>query len=80
MSRDDLVRQSFYPLLRTVDVPRIRFHDLGHTTARLLLGQGIHPKIVSDLLGGLVSVPYRTHRRGTDAALARLTRTRRRAQ
>lgn len=51
MSRDQLVRRGFQPLLKAADLPRIRFHDLRHTTATLLLGQGIHPKIVSDLLG-----------------------------
>lgn len=32
-------------------LPRIRFHDLRHTAATLLLGQGMHPKVVSDMLG-----------------------------
>jgi integrase len=32
-------------------LPRIRFHDLRHSCATLLLGEGVHPKIVSDLLG-----------------------------
>jgi integrase len=32
-------------------LPHIRFHDLRHTAATLLLGLGIHPKIVSELLG-----------------------------
>ena len=27
------------------------FHDLRHTAATLLLGQGVHPKIVSEMLG-----------------------------
>jgi len=29
----------------------MRFHDLRHTCATLLLTKGVHPKIISDLLG-----------------------------
>jgi integrase len=29
----------------------IRFHDLRHTAATLLLGQGVNPKVVSESLG-----------------------------
>jgi hypothetical protein len=47
--RGDL--RSFYPLLERAGLPRIRFHDLRHSAATLLLGLGIHPKIVSELLG-----------------------------
>ena len=47
----NLRRRSFEPLLAKADLPRIRFHDLRHTAATLLLGQGIHPKIVSERLG-----------------------------
>lgn len=32
-------------------LPRIRFHDLRHTHATILLGMGVNPKIVSDRLG-----------------------------
>jgi integrase len=32
-------------------VPHLRFHDLRHTAATLLLGEGVHPKIVSEMLG-----------------------------
>jgi len=32
-------------------LPRIRFHDLRHTCATLLLSKGIHPKIVQEMLG-----------------------------
>ena len=44
-------RRSFEPLLRKAGVPTIRFHDFRHTAATLLLGQGVHPKIVSERLG-----------------------------
>jgi len=37
--------------LDKADLPRIRFHDLRHSTATLLLTLGIHPKIVQELLG-----------------------------
>jgi integrase len=47
----NLLRRSFYPLLERTELPRIRFHDLRHSTATLLLGLGIHPKVVSELLG-----------------------------
>jgi integrase len=47
----NLLRRSFRPLLEKAGLPRIRFHDLRHTAATLLLGRGLHPKIVSDLLG-----------------------------
>ena len=32
-------------------MPPVRFHDLRHTHATLMLKQGIHPKIVSERLG-----------------------------
>jgi integrase len=38
-------------LLAKARLPRIRFHDLRHSAATLLLGQGVHPKIVSECLG-----------------------------
>lgn len=29
----------------------MRFYDLGHTCATLLITKGVHPKIVSEMLG-----------------------------
>lgn len=46
-----LLQRSFYPLLKKAGLPRMRFHDLRHTAATLLLGRGINPKIVSEMLG-----------------------------
>ena len=48
---DNLVGRHFKPLLRQAELPPIRFHDLRHTCATLLLGKGVHPKIVSEMLG-----------------------------
>ena len=41
----------WYSLLKRAGVPKIRFHDLRHTHATLMLKQGTHPKIVSERLG-----------------------------
>ena len=32
-------------------IPHIRFHDLRHTAATLLLSARVNPKVVSELLG-----------------------------
>lgn len=45
------INDAWYRALSKADVPRIRFHDLRHTHASLLLQQGVHPKIVSERLG-----------------------------
>jgi integrase len=42
---------SFKPLLKEAGLPDIRFHDLRHTCATLLLSRGHHPKLVQELLG-----------------------------
>ena len=47
----NVVYRSFRPLLRSAGLPQIRFHDLRHTAATLLLSQGVHPKVVSEMLG-----------------------------
>ena len=51
LRRSNVARRSFHPLLKRAKLPRIRFHDLRHTAATLLLLQGVHPKIVSERLG-----------------------------
>ncbi len=41
----------FQDLTKRAGVPTIRFHDLRHTSATLLLAQGVHGKIVQERLG-----------------------------
>jgi len=46
-----MVDKSWTRLNARAGVPQVRFHDLRHTAATLLLGRGVHPKIVSEMLG-----------------------------
>ncbi len=48
---DNLVKRSFGPLPERARLPRIRFHDLRHTFATVLLSRGTHPKVVQEMLG-----------------------------
>jgi integrase len=45
------VRRHFWKLLTLAGLPHVRFHDLRHTHATLLLAQDVHPKVVSERLG-----------------------------
>jgi integrase len=40
-----------HPLLEKAELPRMRFHDLRHTAATILLAQGVPVKVVSEMLG-----------------------------
>jgi integrase len=51
LRRPNVARRSFQPLMKAAGVPTIRFHDLRHTAATMLLLQGVHPKVVSERLG-----------------------------
>jgi integrase len=51
LNRHNLIRRSFKPLLKRAGLPQIRFHDLRHTCATLLLTRNVNPKIVSEMLG-----------------------------
>ena len=44
-------RELFKKALSEAGLPAIRFHDLRHTAATLLLSRGVHPKVVSEMLG-----------------------------
>jgi integrase len=45
------VYRDFVAVSAAAGLPRIRFHSLRHTAASLLLAQGIHPRVVMELLG-----------------------------
>jgi len=51
LNPQNLLQRDFYPLLARLELPKVRFHDLRHTAATMLLSAGVHPKIVSELLG-----------------------------
>lgn len=46
-----LTSRVFHPLLAEAGLPRIRFHDLRHTAATLMMAGGVNPKIVAEVLG-----------------------------
>jgi integrase len=46
----NLTNRSFKRLLRRANLPRIRFHDLRHTAATLLMQGNVHPKLVQEIL------------------------------
>ena len=45
------VSRKFQSALERAGLPRKRFHDLRHTCASLLLVQGVHPRVVMQILG-----------------------------
>jgi integrase len=49
---DNFVKRSFKRVVKQAGLsPETRFHDLRHTAATLLLAGGVHPKVVSEMLG-----------------------------
>jgi len=46
-----LLQRWWYPLLIRAGLPRIRFHEMRHTAATLLLARGVNVKVVSEMLG-----------------------------
>jgi integrase len=47
----NVVDRSFKPLLTRAGLPDIRFHDLRHACATLLLSEGVPVKVVQEILG-----------------------------
>jgi integrase len=54
--------RSFQALLKRAGIRRVRLHDLRHTTASLLLTQGVSPRVVMGILGhSQISVTMNTY-------------------
>jgi integrase len=51
LDRRAVTALKFKSLLQRAGLPEIRFHDLRHTCATLLLTRNVNPKIVSEMLG-----------------------------
>jgi integrase len=51
LRRSNFRKRSFLKLLELSKLPKIRFHDLRHSAATLLLAKGVHPKVVQERLG-----------------------------
>jgi integrase len=47
----NMVQRQFLPALNAADLPRIRFHDLRHTYASLMINQGENIKYIQSQLG-----------------------------
>ena len=45
------VTREFHALLSGAELPAVRFHDLRHTAATLLLAQGVDPRTIMETLG-----------------------------
>jgi integrase len=45
------VTNQFQRLLQVSGLPKMRFHDLRHSAATLLIAQGVHPRTVMEILG-----------------------------
>ena len=45
------ILKMFARVLEDAGLPHLRFHDLRHSAATLLLGMGVHPKVVQEILG-----------------------------
>jgi integrase len=43
--------RAWYRIVKVAGMPGLRIHDLRHGHATLMLGQGVHPKVVSERLG-----------------------------
>jgi integrase len=49
--KDPFSRKVWDPMRKAAGLPDLNFHRLRHTAASLLLIEGVHPKVVSEMLG-----------------------------
>jgi integrase len=49
--RRTVIRKQLRAILTKAELPMIRFHDLRHTCATLLMAEGTHAKVVQERLG-----------------------------
>ena len=69
LRRPTVTQRLFQPLITKAKVPLIRFHDLRHTSATILLLGNVHPKIVSERLGhASIEIVEHVQPRAADAA------------
>lgn len=50
LSKHTLIQQ-YKKHLKNAGLPNLRFHDLRHSCASLLVAQGVHPRVVMEILG-----------------------------
>lgn len=51
INHNNLIQRHFYPAMENAGLPKIRFHDLRHTYASLLIEQGENIKYIQSQLG-----------------------------
>ena len=68
------IHRDWVRVLRRAGLRRIRFHDLRHTYASLLIAQGAHPKYIQTQLG------HASRRRSTATGISCLMRMRRKRE
>jgi len=59
--RGSVIGANFRQLASAAGLPEIRFHDIRHTAATLMLGHGIPPVIVAGILGHTMTVLMTTY-------------------
>jgi len=51
IDHNHVVKQHFYPILKAANLPKVRFHDLRHTYASIMIEQGENLKYIQTQLG-----------------------------